>query len=581
VKHRTEARRPERLPSGPVVGTLEKRGRFWTVEPFFARGRRVNVDRPRSGGARPGELVLVAPVGRGAGHGRILRRIGRPDVARDVLEALMLDRGLRRRFDPLVEREAREAPDRVPDVQRLDLRALPTFTIDPPTARDFDDAVSAEALDGGAVRVWVHIADVAAHVRPGSHVDREAFKRGTSVYVPGLVEPMLPEALSNQACSLVPYQDRLAVTVELDFDGAMVRRTSFHRSIIRSDKRLTYPEVDAIFAGEAAAEEPWEAPLAAARRVAAALQDARKGALEVDTEEPEFAFSREGHVTALVPSEQTESHRLIEHLMIAANEAVATLLETRKLPALYRVHERPEPARVEHLADQLASLDIPTPPLPRSMTPQQAADAVAEMAQLVTQEVRRRDGHGRIAFTSLVLRSLKQAHYSPRNLGHAGLRSPRYCHFTSPIRRYPDLVCHRSLLSAIGAGEDLPAASRLDAAAEWCSQRERDAADIERRADAVARCFLLEAELFETGWDREFEGEVTGVIGAGAFVAFGDGHEGLLPVRRLTGDWWELNELETMLIAAGSGDRIRPGDQVTVRVEKVDAPRGRVDLAPA
>jgi ribonuclease R len=575
VKHRT-TRAPERMHAGPVVGVLAKRGRFWTVEPFFARGRRMNVDRPRN--AQPDDLVLAAPHARGAGHARVVRQIGRPDNARDVLEALMLDRGLRRRFDPLVEREARE-PD-LPEVPRRDLRALTTFTIDPPTARDLDDAVSAEELDGGAVRVWVHIADVAAHVRPGSHVDREAFKRGTSVYVPGLVEPMLPETLSNQACSLVPHQDRLAVTVELELEGARVRRSAFHRSLIRSDKRLTYPDVDAIFGGSARAEEPWAEPLAAARRVAAALQEAReaRGGLEVDTEEPEFAFSREGHVTALVPSEQTESHRLIEHLMIAANEAVATLLESRKLPALYRVHERPEPARVELLAEQLASLDIPTPPLPQSMTPQQAADAVAEMAHGVAQEVQRT---GRNAFTSLVLRSLKQAYYSPRNVGHSGLRSPRYCHFTSPIRRYPDLVCHRSLLSAIGAGEEQPAASRLDDAAEWCSARERDAADIERRADAIARCFLLEAELFETGWDREFEGEVQGVIGAGAFVAFGDGHEGMLPVRRLTGDWWELNELETMLIAAGSGDRIRLGDPIAVRVEKVDAPRGRVDLVPA
>ena len=577
MKHRT-ARAPERAAAGPVVGVLAKRGRFWTVEPFFARGRRINVDRGRIGEARPGDLVLAAPLGRGAGHGRVGRRIGRPDNARDVLEALMLDRGLRRRFDPLVEREAREPSP--PEVPRRDLRSLPTFTIDPPTARDFDDAVSAETLDDGVVRVWVHIADVAAHVRPGSHVDREAFKRATSVYVPGLVEPMPPEALSNQACSLVPFQDRLAVTVELDLDGAQVRRSAFHRSIIRSDKRLTYPEVDAIFAGSARAEVPWAEPLAAARRVAAALQEAReaRGGLEDDSVEPEFAFSREGHVTALVPSQQTESHRLVEHLMIAANEAVATLLETRRLPALYRVHERPEPARVERLAEQLESLDIPTPPLRQSMTPQQATDALAEMAHLVAQGVRRRGG---IAFTSLVLRSLKQAHYSPRNLGHAGLRSPRYCHFTSPIRRYPDLVCHRSLLSAIGAGEDQPPASRLDDAAEWCSARERDAADIERRADAIARCFLLETELFETGWDREFDGEVTGVIGAGAFVAFGDGHEGMLPVRSLTGDWWELNELETMLIAAGSGERIRLGDRCAVRVAKVDAPRGRVDLLPA
>jgi ribonuclease R len=572
----------ERAHAGPVVAVLEKHGRFLAATPFFTRSRRINVDRSRSGGARPGDLVLVEPHGRGAGHGKIVRRIGRPDVARNVLEALMLDRGLRRRFDPLVEREAREAAARVSDVARLDLRTLPTFTIDPPTARDFDDAISAEVLDDGAVRVWVHIADVAAHVPPGSHVEREAFRRGTSVYVPGAVEPMLPEALSNQACSLVPDQDRLAVTVEMELEGAQRRRTAFHRTIIRSDRRLTYPEVDAIFAGTERAEDPWAAPLVAARRAADALQQAReaRGALEVDSEEPEFAFSREGHVTALVPSEQTESHRLIEHLMIAANEAVATLLEARKLPTLYRVHERPEPARVQRLAEQLASLDIPTPPLPETMTPQQAADAVAEIARLVTREVRRRDGHGRIAFTSLVLRSLKQAHYSPRNLGHAGLRSSAYCHFTSPIRRYPDLVCHRALLSAIGAGEQPPAASRLEAAAEWSSQRERDAMAIERAADAVARCFLLEAELFQRGWQTEWRGEVTGVIGAGAFVAFGDGHEGLLPVRRLRHDWWELDELETMLIGADSGKAIRLGDQVTVQVERVDAPRGRVDLSP-
>jgi ribonuclease R len=572
VKHRT-ARPPEHTHAGAVVGVLSKRGRFWTVEPFFERGRRMNVDRPRN--ARPGDLVLVGA------RGKILRVIGRPDIARDVLEALMLHCGLRRRFDPVVEREARQAAERVPEVPRRDLRTLPTFTIDPPTARDFDDAVSAERLEDGLIRVWVHIADVAAHVRPGSHVDREAFRRATSVYVPGLVEPMLPEALSNQACSLVPNQDRLAVTVEMDFEGARVRRTAFHRSLIRSDKRLSYPEVDAIFAGEASAEEPWAEPLAAAREVAAALQEAREaqGALEVDSEEPEFGFSREGHVTALVPSEQTESHRLIEHLMIAANEAVAALLETRKLPALYRVHERPEPARVERLVEQLESLDVPTPPLPHPMTPQRAADAVAEIAHLVAQEARRR-GHGAIALASLVLRSLRQARYDPKNLGHAGLRSPRYCHFTSPIRRYPDLICHRSLLNAIGAAEDQPAPSRLDDTAEWCSQREREAMRIERDADSVARCFLLEAELFERGWDTVYMGEVAGVIGAGAFIAF-DGYEGMLPVRRLVGDWWELNELETMLVGAGTGERIRLGDPVTVRVEKVDAPRGRVDLVPA
>jgi ribonuclease R len=546
-----------RVTAAPVVGVVEKRGRFLTATPFFERGRRINLDRDKT--ARLGDLVLVAPSGPRAGHGRIARRIGRPDVARDVLEALMLDRGLRRRFDPAVDRQAREAAQSPPadTGPRRDLTTLPTFTIDPPTARDFDDAVSAERLDDDAIRIWVHIADVAAHVPPGSAVDREAFRRATSVYVPSLVEPMLPEALSNDACSLRPGVERLAVTVEMDLEGARTRRTAFYRSRIRSDMRLDYPQVDRIFAGTERAEGVWAQPLEAARAAAAALEAARaaKGALAVDTAEPQFAFNRDGHVTELVPEEQTESHRVIEHLMIAANEAVATLLDERGLPALYRVHEQPDPPRIEHLVDQLISLDVPT-------------------------YVKGRGGVGGIGFTSVVLRSLKQAYYSPKNLGHAGLRSARYCHFTSPIRRYPDLICHRALLSAVGAGEAPPERASLEDAGSWCSARERDAMAIERRADAVARCFLLEQELFQAGWETEFEGEITGVIGAGAFIAFGDGHEGMLPVRLMRGDWWELNELETMLVGSDSARALRIGDPVTVQVRTVDAPRGRVDLSP-
>lgn len=565
-----------------LVGVLARRGRFLTAEPLFARGRSITLDKPK-GRAGDGDLVLVRMGGRnGRGRGVVERVVGRADVARDVLEALMLDRGLRRGFDPAVERAARLAsPEDAGAAARRDLCELPTFTIDPATAQDFDDAVSAEELGPGRWRVWVHIADVAAHVLPGSLVDREAYRRGTSVYVPGAVEPMLPEALSNRSCSLRPGEDRLAVTVEMELRGADVVRASFARTLIRSDERLDYDRVDRIFAGEERAQEPWAAPLEAARAAAAALAERRasRGALVVETAEPEFSFDDRGHVVGMTRVAGTESHRVIEHLMIAANEAVAARLEAGSVPALYRVHERPQPAAVQRLVDQLATLDVATPPLPEHMSPSQAEDAVGEISRLVDAEVRRR-GHGRRALTTLVLRALKQARYDARNLGHAGLRSPRYCHFTSPIRRYPDLVCHRALLSTLSGAEPVPDPSRLEETATWTSARERAAMLVERDADDVARCFGLERDLFTGGWQRDWAGEVIGLVGSGAFVAFGDGYQGFLPVRRLRGEWWELDEEGTLLLGTTSGRTVRLGDPVRVEVERVDAPRGRVDLLP-
>jgi ribonuclease R len=565
------------------VGVVARRGRFLVVEPLFERGPQLSL----AGGVRVrgGELVLVEPAGPRA---RVLAELGDPARARDVAAALIYERGRERGFAPELSSAAREASQRAreEDPGRRDLTALDTFTVDPATARDFDDAVSASA-DGDGIRLWIHIADVSAHVRPGTGLDEEAKRRATSVYVPGAVEPMLPRELSDEACSLSPGVERLAVTVEilLAADGTP-RSTSFYRSRIRSDERLSYEQLDEFFSGRATPSERIAEPLELARRAASALADRRRGsALEISTTEPEFEFDAEGNVISARSVEQTEAHSLIEQLMILANERVAEQLERRGTPTLYRVHERPEPARVVDLIAKLAALDLPTPPVPETLSPSAAGELVAAASRLVSREAERR-GHGRAAYTSLVLRALKPALYSPQNLGHAGLASPAYCHFTSPIRRYPDLIAHRGLLSGLGAGEVAPERGAVTEAGIWCSEREREAMAIERDADDVCAAFLLERELFEAGPEATFEGEVSGLIAAGAFIGFagalGDTYEGFLPARRLGGgERFDLDQTETAIVGRRSGRRVRLGDPVAIRVGGVEAARGRVDLVPA
>jgi ribonuclease R len=504
--------------------------------------------------------------------------------ARDAVEALLRERLDFRGFRASLEAEAGKAAaaaerDSGP---RRDLTALSTFTVDPATARDFDDAVSAQR-EGDGARVWIHIADVAAHVRPGSPLDVEARRRANSTYVPGAVEPMLPFALSSDACSLAPGVERLAVTAEIELGpGAEVRSTSFYRSRIRSDARLDYDQLDAIFAGRAAPPAQVAEPLVAAREVAGALGDHRGAtSLDVESSEPEFRFDGAGNVIAAHGVPQTEAHRLIERLMILTNEQVAERLQRERVPAIYRVHAQPDPTRIERLVEQLAALGIPTPPLGQGLSAQQAGQIAAEASRLVGREAARR-GHGREAYTSLVLRSLKQATYSERNSGHAGLGSDAYTHFTSPIRRYPDLIVHRALLAVMGEGEEAPRLAEARDVAVHCSAQERESAKIEHAADDVCAAYLLERELGERGPDAEFEGEVSGVIRAGAFVSFGgelgDVYEGMLPARRLPGGRYELDKAEVALVNRGSKASLRLGDPVKLKVTGVDPQRGRVDL---
>ena len=569
--------------SRPRALAVSRRGKFWVGEPLFDRAPQIALARGRVQVGEGG----IALCRMGARSAQPIVDLGRADRPRDVVEALVADRGLRATFRDRHEQEATRAIERLQrdPGDRRDLTAEPTFTVDPAAARDFDDAVSARR-EGDGFRLWIHIADVAAHVKPESGLDREALARANSTYAPGLVVPMLPQSLSGDACSLRPGVERLAVTTEIVLGpGGRATSASFYRSLIRSDVRLDYDHLDRIFAGAERAPEHVADAIEAARAAAASLADAAAATgagLTVTSSEPEFVFAEDGTLDRSRRLIQTESHRLIERLMIHTNEQVAQLLERKGVPTLYRVHEQPDPQRIRFMIEQLASLDVPTPEIGELAGPTEAGKVAAEASALVAAEAERR-GHGASALSSLVLRAMRPARYSERNLGHAGLASLAYAHFTSPIRRYPDLIAHRALLSAVDAGEERPNPDEVAGAALHCSDRERDSMKVERAADDVCAAFLLERELYEEGQQKVFAGEVSGVIPPGVFVTFegsrSDVYEGFFPARRMPGDRYEINDVESALIGVRTGKRVGYGDPIEIRVDSIEAPRGRVDLS--
>jgi ribonuclease R len=544
-------------------------------EPFFTPGTPIVLDRKGLHDIAEGDLAVVRP---GRARARVEHVIGPASSLACVMEALLEEEDLRRPFEP------NDAPS--PSIEgRTDLRELVSFTIDPDTAKDFDDAISVQR-DGDGLRAWVHIADVSYFVPAGSPLDRGASERGNSVYIPGRVAPMLPPELADDLCSLRPHVDRLCLTVEIPFDASLQPgEPVFYRSAIRSAERLTYGRAQAILAGQDRAEDARVGDaLALAERLTGELRRRRfaRGALRVETPEVTFAFDDQGNIERAWLETEPVAHAVIEELMILANEQVAGLLSGRRRDALYRVHEPPDPQAIALLLAKLADLGVPTPPAPdeEHMTPSDASRLAGEISERVTTYIDRAK-RGREAFPALVLRALKQARYDPRNLGHMGLASRAYCHFTSPIRRYPDLVCHRALLRELGVSDDPVAPDDLYDVAERTSTTERAATRLEYRADEICLAWLLEKVLFERGWEARFEGEITGVIGSGLFVRFGEVFEGYVPARRLPGDYFELNTLGTSLVGRRSRRTYRLGDSIGVAVESIDRTNGEVELAVA
>jgi len=556
----------------PVVAEVIRRGKLVYAEPYFTPGLPLLLEQRVRTEVGLGDLVVVRPR---RGRSRVERVLGSAARIETVLEGLLVESGRRCDFEPY------DLPS--PSLEdRVDLRDLITFTIDPETAEDFDDAISVRE-EGDGVRVFVHIADVSAYLPSGVPLDYGAAERAFSTYVPENVAPMLPPELSEDVCSLRPGQDRLCVTTEVLLDGEnRGGEPRFYRSLIRSSARLSYGQVERILSGKESAEPDLLAALELTDRVSSALRRRRfaRGALRIERPELEFAFDAEGGVARAWFQTEPRAHALIEDLMILANEAVAELLAERGREALYRVHERPDPQSLTALIDKLTKLEVPTPPAPEegSLTPQEAELLAARIATGVNEYVAHA-GRGREAFPTLVLRALKQARYDPRNLGHSGLASSAYCHFTSPIRRYPDVVCHRVLLRELGLTDDAPAAD-LEALAEHTSAVEREASKIEFQADEICLAWLLDRRQLAEGPDERFVGEITGLIGSGLFARFGEVFEGFLPVRRLGGDYYELDLLGTAL-EGRRGGRWRLGDEIEVEVERIERHSGKVELRRA
>lgn len=576
-----EARPIRRLQSRAerVVGVFEKgpHGSGRLIPSSKRVKTEFTVDPRDINGAKPEEIVVaeVEPTRRlGQPKARIVERIGRVGEPKAVSIISIAEHHIPFQFSPAAQEQA-EAAVAAPLGDRTDLRKIPLVTIDGDDARDFDDAVHAtpdtHADNLGGWRIIVAIADVAWYVRPGDALDRNAWERGNSVYFPDRVVPMLPEELSNGWCSLRPHEDRPVMAVEMVINARGEKlRHHFMRGLMRSAARLTYEQAQAAIDGNpndltGPLLEPVIKPLYGAFQALLKARAAR-GTLELDLPERRVFITKGGQIDRIEARERLDSHRLIEEFMIAANVAAAEALEKKHWPCMYRVHDQPEATRVEALREFLETLDL------------RLAKGQVLRPKHFTQLLEQAKGSPYAEMIStLVLRSQAQAVYAPENLGHFGLALPRYAHFTSPIRRYADLLVHRALIGAYGFGEG--ALNKNDPAdfAETgvhISATERRAAAAERDAiDRYVAAFLADKV------DAEFVGRISGVARFGLFVNLkGSGADGIIPISTLPNDFYDHDEGRHALVGRRSGRIFQLGQTVTVRLVTADALTGGITL---
>ncbi len=564
-----------------IVGVYHPARNFGFVVPEDRKlTRDIFIPPGQEGGATEGDVVVVRISNWGDEHlgpaGEVERIIGPADQAGVDVLAVVYGHGLPVEFPQAVLDEAerlRERGVRPEDYEgRRDLRDELIFTIDPAEAKDHDDALSIQPLGDGLWRVGVHIADVSHYVREGTVLDAEALRRGTSIYLVDRVIPMLPEALSADLCSLKPDQDRLALSMFLVVDEeGQVREHELVRSVIRSRHRLSYDDVQAVIDGHGSVAPEVDEAVHGLVRISRALRARReaRGSLDFDLPEARVILNIHGEPTDIQRVLRLESHRLIEDFMLLANETIARRAAKAKLPFLYRIHEKPDADRIEQLREFVATfghrLSRRSEPTPKDL-------------QRLLVRVRGRPEENLVS--TVVLRSMKQARYSHENVGHFGLSARYYTHFTSPIRRYPDLVVHRLSGRVFIDGERLPASLRTEALptiARLSSERERVAVEAER--DSVD---LKKVEFMERRLGEEFSGTISGVTSFGLFVLLDDYYvEGLVHVSSLEDDYYVYLEEQFSLVGERTRRRFRLGDRVRIRVASVQRQERKIDFVLA